>query len=84
MVTEVRELQFEKAYFPIVVTLFGMVTEVSSLQFEKASSPIVVTLFGMVTEVNLQVRYLQPIITQYFIDNKSEIWLLFLIAHSKR
>lgn len=28
--------------------------------------------------------YLQPIITQYFIDNKSEIWLLFLIAHSKR
>ena len=31
-----------------------------------------------------QYRYLQPIITQYFIDNKSEIWLLFLIAHSKR
>ena len=33
---------------------------------------------------NIQVEYLQPIITQYFIDNKSEIWLLFLIAHSKR
>lgn len=32
----------------------------------------------------LQEEYLQPIITQYFIDNKSEIWLLFLIAHSKR
>ena len=32
----------------------------------------------------LPVQYLQPIITQYFIDNKSEIWLLFLIAHSKR
>ena len=31
-----------------------------------------------------QNQYLQPIITQYFIDNKSEIWLLFLIAHSKR
>lgn len=31
-----------------------------------------------------QFQYLQPIITQYFIDNKSEIWLLFLIAHSKR
>ena len=29
-------------------------------------------------------EYLQPIITQYFIDNKSEIWLLFLIANSKR
>ena len=32
----------------------------------------------------IQPLYLQPIITQYFIDNKSEIWLLFLIAHSKR
>lgn len=32
----------------------------------------------------IQDVYLQPIITQYFIDNKSEIWLLFLIAHSKR
>ena len=32
----------------------------------------------------VQIQYLQPIITQYFIDNKSEIWLLFLIAHSKR
>ena len=31
-----------------------------------------------------QFQYLQPIITQYFIDNKSEIWLLFLIAHPKR
>lgn len=34
--------------------------------------------------VENQTEYLQPIITQYFIDNKSEIWLLFLIAHSKR
>lgn len=33
---------------------------------------------------DIQHLYLQPIITQYFIDNKSEIWLLFLIAHSKR
>lgn len=32
----------------------------------------------------ISILYLQPIITQYFIDNKSEIWLLFLIAHSKR
>ena len=36
------------------------------------------------TDSLLQILYLQPIITQYFIDNKSEIWLLFLIAHSKR
>ena len=74
-----------KASPPIVVTLLGMVTEVRELQPMKALSPIVVTLFGMVTEVReLQILYLQPIITQYFIDNKSEIWLLFLIAHSKR
>ena len=62
-----------------------MVTEVRELQLLKASPSIVVTLFGMVTEVSaLHPKYLQPIITQYFIDNKSEIWLLFLIAHSKR
>ena len=74
-----------KADSPIVVTLFGMVTEVRSKQSLKAFFPIVVTLFGIVTEVrDQQSLYLQPIITQYFIDNKSEIWLLFLIAHSKR
>ena len=62
-----------------------MVTEVREIQPLKALLPIVVTLFGMVTEVReIQKVYLQPIITQYFIDNKSEIWLLFLIAHSKR
>lgn len=32
----------------------------------------------------LHYQYLQPIITQYFTDNKSEIWSLSLIAHSKR
>ncbi len=74
-----------KALLPIVVTLLGMVTEVRDLQSSKALPPIFVTLLGMVTEVSaLQEEYLQPIITQYFIDNKSEIWLLFLIAHSKR
>ena len=31
----------------------------------------------------IQDMYLQPIITQYFIDNKSEIWSLSLIVHSK-
>ena len=78
-------VQFANAIIPIFLTLFGMVTEVSALQLLKACIPIVVTLFGMVTEVSaLQPSYLQPIITQYFIDNKSEIWLLFLIAHSKR
>lgn len=46
---------------------------------------MLVTLEGMtISERELHHKYLQPIITQYFIDNKSEIWLLFLIAHSKR
>ena len=85
MVTEVRDLQSSKALLPISVTLFGMLIEVRRSHQSKARSPISVTLFGMVTEISaLQTEYLQPIITQYFIDNKSEIWLLFLIAHSKR
>ena len=80
-----RLVQPLKAYPLIILTLFGMFTEVRALHLLKASSPIVLTLFGMITEVSaLQSTYLQPIITQYFIDNKSEIWLLFLIAHSKR
>lgn len=41
-------------------------------------------LFMFMSGLFFQTEYLQPIITQYFIDNKSEIWLLFLIAHSKR
>lgn len=40
--------------------------------------------FDSLYKLPYQPQYLQPIITQYFIDNKSEIWLLFLIAHSKR
>ena len=59
--------------------------DVKLSQLPNAPDPIVVTLFGIVNYVKLlQSVYLQPIITQYFIDNKSEIWLLFLIAHSKR
>lgn len=62
-----------------------MVTLTKLLQPENALSPILITLSGIVTLAKLlQPEYLQPIITQYFIDNKSEIWLLFLIAHSKR
>ena len=32
---------------------------------------------------NLLQQYLQPIIDQYFIGDKSKIWLLSLIVHSK-
>lgn len=65
--------------FPLNITL------VKLLQSAKARSPMLVTELGILIIVKLlQSLYLQPIITQYFIDNKSEIWLLFLIAHSKR
>ena len=55
------------------------------VQLSNAYSPIALTLSPICTFCRLvHSLYLQPIITQYFIDNKSEIWLLFLIAHSKR
>ena len=41
-------------------------------------------MYKPLIKAKFKFEYLQPIITQYFIDNKSEIWLLFLIAHSKR
>lgn len=52
----------------------------------KSRQALLLVLYSNVVFVLLQIHftYLQPIITQYFIDNKSEIWLLFLIAHSKR
>lgn len=85
IVIEVRFIQFSKASDPIIVTLSGISIDVKLLHPEKAPPPIKVTLLGIFTEVKLvHDLYLQPIITQYFIDNKSEIWLLFLIAHSKR
>ena len=49
-----------------------------------AQSPIEVTLLGIVTEVKLlQPSYLQPVITQYFVRNKSEICHRPLRVHSK-
>ena len=69
----------------MVINLFGSVISVSAEHPAKAYPPM---LFNSVESVillnDVQKQYLQPIITQYFIDNKSEIWLLFLIAHSKR
>ena len=63
----------------------GIEMAVSLGQSEKLPSPKVVSVVGnSMFSKDLQKVYLQPIITQYFIDNKSEIWLLFLIAHSKR
>lgn len=80
-----KDVQRLKAFFPIVTTLLEILTFAKEIQAKKAFSPILETLLGIAILVKeVQPEYLQPIITQYFIDNKSEIWLLFLIAHSKR
>ena len=85
MITFFRREQSLNVSYSIVVILLGRVIFVRLLQLLNAPLPIVVKLSGRAMLVRLlQARYLQPIITQYFIDNKSEIWLLFLIAHSKR
>ena len=59
--------------------------------FLKNSRPKIVTLSNMhcfrmidIPLLRKQIEYLQPIITQYFIGNKSEIWSLSLMVHSKR
>ena len=82
---DLRPLQSLKAQSSIEVTPSGMLIDVRLLQPKNVSSLILVTFWGILMDVSpLQHLYLQPTITQYFIDNKSEIWLLFLIAHSKR
>lgn len=92
MLMLVREWQFKKAYFPILFTLLGMLyvlllpiyiimivlSSLNKVSFSNTND------LDSLCSVPCQHAYLQPIITQYFIDNKSEIWLLFLIAHSKR
>ena len=75
IVTLVRPLQPENAWFSMLVTLLGIVTLVMPLQPENACFSMLVTLLGIVTLVRpLQLEYLQPVITQYFASNKSEIW----------
>ena len=59
-------------------------TVFKEMQSAKAHQSIFVTVFGnSILSSFLHNQYLQPIITQYFIGNKSEIWSLSLIVHSK-
>ena len=51
MVMEVRLVQWENAYSPMLVTPSGMVMEVRLVQLENAQLPMLVTLSGMVMEV---------------------------------
>ena len=74
---ETRLLQLENMRSPISVTPPGMRIEVRLPQLRKVSFPNIVKfeLSEILTEVRLlQSLYLQPVITQYFVSNKSEIW----------
>ena len=53
IVTPVRLLQLENAFWPMLVTLLPMVTEVIPLQLLNARSSMIVTELGMVTLVKL-------------------------------
>ena len=72
---EVRLLQYSKVFAFIFVTEGGMAIEVRLLQPWNARCPMFVTEAGISIEVSLlQPWYLQPVITQYFVSYKSEIW----------
>ena len=76
---------YSKTFSPKRWIISDLIWDGMLLHPPKAPLSIVVTLLGIIMLTrDPQPKYLQPIITQYFIDNKSEIWLLFLIAHSKR
>ena len=84
MVILARLMQPEKAEPSILVTELGMVTLVRLVHFRKTEPSILVTELGMVILARLvQLSYLQPVITQYFVRNKSEICHRPLRVHSK-
>ena len=71
----VRLLHFANVSEPIFFTPVPIVTFVSPVQPLNASYPILVTLLGISMLVRSeQYSYLQPVVTQYFASNKSEIW----------
>ena len=92
MLILVSDLYPANALSPMFVTLSGTLYNSSSALYAMivVLSALNKTWFSYINDFDSldkepsQPTYLQPIITQYFIDNKSEIWLLFLIAHSKR
>ena len=84
-----NELPFEIMLFSLYLN--NMVVGLAMLTYLKKQKTIIFEYLALQPSFRLNAvfftykfQYLQPIITQYFIDNKSEIWLLFLIAHSKR
>ena len=67
--------QLSKAEFPIYTTLSGSLISFNSLQPLKDCLPMEYKFLGNLTNDRFEHNaYLQPIITQYFASNKSEIW----------
>ena len=78
------KLVYEKAISPISSKDSGSLSSSNALQSLKANSLIILT--ELPKETSLKKKhfvYLQLIIPQYFISNKSGIWSLSLIVHSK-
>ena len=70
-----REVQSLNALESISLIESGISMLLIEWQFSKTQYPIVVTEFGISTlSREVQPLYLQPVITQYFASNKSEIW----------
>ena len=70
-----KEEQPENAPCPILMTESGMFICFKEEQPENAPRPILMTESGMlICFKEKQFAYLQPVITQYFASNKSEIW----------
>ncbi len=65
------DIQALNALMPIDVDFSFMVTFTKDLQ-DHSTSSFAITFVALVKDV--QKKYLQPVITQYFASNKSEIW----------
>ena len=68
-------IQPPKAFLQMKVIPFGIKMLFNSTQPKKVYGLILETPFGILIDERLVQRmYLQPVITQYFASNKSEIW----------
>lgn len=69
------KLVYEKAISPISSKDSGSLSSSNALQSLKANSLIILTELPKETSLKKKHKqYLQPIVTQYLVCNKSEIW----------
>ena len=81
---DVNDKQLKNAKEPIEIIPSGIIIDLSERHPLKAYLSIIVTPLGIFMAFNdEQLEYLQPVITQYFVRNKSEICHRPLRVHSK-